>query len=91
MVFGCIYSEKGVKTAEVRVAILSTGRKPIGKGRFRLENKHSITAIGLNSEMWQEQVLQEAHCYYDLERTTLLVCGGDGNQWVRRSFERLQI
>ena len=39
---------------EVRVGLMSTGRKPIGKDRFRLENKHWITAINLNSESWQE-------------------------------------
>jgi len=79
------------KSVEVRVAILNTGGKPIGKDRFRLENKRCITAIGLNSEAWQEQILRQAHHYYDLETTTLLVCGGDGNHWVRQSFDRLQI
>ncbi|MDY6846941.1 MAG: UPF0236 family protein, partial [Chloroflexota bacterium] len=74
------------KSVEVRVGLMSTGRKPIGKDRFRLENKHWITAIGLNSEARQEQVLREAHLHYDLESTHLLVCGGDGNQWVRHSF-----
>src|SRR5665648_1305004 len=71
------------RSAEVRVAILSTGRKQIGKNRFRLENKHCITAIGLNSEKWQERVLLEAHQCYNLEETKLLISGGDGNQWVR--------
>ena len=79
------------KSAEVRVAILSTGRKQIGKDRFRLENKHCITAVGLNSEMWQEQILREAHLCYDLRNTHLVISGGDGNQWVRQSFDRLQI
>jgi hypothetical protein len=44
------------KSAEVRVAIMCTGRKQIGKDRYRLENKRCITAIGLNSEMWQDQI-----------------------------------
>lgn len=79
------------KSAEVRLATLNTGRKRIGKDRFCLENKRCITAIGLNSEKWQEQILREAHICYDLEQTRLLVCGGDGNQWVRQSFDRLQI
>ena len=79
------------KSAEVRVAILSTGRKRIGKDRFRLENKHCITAIGLNSELWQEQILREAHLCYNLEKTKLVISGGDGNQWVRHTFDRLQI
>jgi len=79
------------KSAEVRVAILSTGRKQIGKDRYRLENKRCITAIGLNSELWQEQIVREAHLSYDLSQTQLLISGGDGNQWVRQSFDRLDI
>ncbi len=79
------------KSTEVRVAIMSTGRKPVGKDRYRLENKHCLTAIGLNSQQWQEHILREAHLTYDLEHTHLLVCGGDGNRWVRHSFDRLQI
>lgn len=79
------------KSTEVRVAIMSTGRKPVGQDRYRLENKHCLTAIGLNSQQWQEHILREAHLTYDLEHTRLLVCGGDGNRWVRHSFDRLQI
>jgi hypothetical protein len=79
------------KSAEVRVAILSTGRKQIGKDRYRLENKRCITAIGLNSEMWQEQIVREAHLSYDLSQTQILISGGDGNQWVRQSFDRMNI
>jgi len=80
-----------VRSAEVRVAILSSGRKQIGKDRYRLENKHCITAIGLDSEAWQEEILREAHLHYDLSQTHLLVSGGDGNQWVRHSFDRFAI
>ena len=79
------------RSAEVRVAILSTGRKQIGKDRYRLENKRCITAIGLNSEMWQEQIVREAHLHYDLSQTQILISGGDGNQWVRHSFDRMEI
>jgi hypothetical protein len=79
------------KSAEVRVAILSTGRKQIGKNRYRLENKRCLTAIGLNSEMWQEQIVREAHLTYDLSQTKILISGGDGNQWVRHSFDRMEL
>jgi len=79
------------KSAEVRVAIMSTGRKQIGKDRFRFENKRCITAIGLNSEKWQEQIVRETHLYYDLSETKVLISGGDGNQWVRHSFDRMEI
>jgi hypothetical protein len=79
------------RSTEVRVAILSTGRKRVGKDRFRLENKQCMTAIGLNSEMWQEHILREAHLAYDLSRTRILISGGDGNQWVRHSFDRMDL
>jgi hypothetical protein len=74
------------RSAEVRVGTLCTGRKQIGKDRYRLENKRCITAIDLNSEKWQEEILREAHLYYDLSKTQILITGGDGNQWVRQSF-----
>jgi hypothetical protein len=77
------------RSTEVRVAILSTGRKQVGKDRFRLENKCCVTAIGMNSEMWQEHILREAHLAYDLTQTRILISGGDGNQWVRHSFDRM--
>jgi hypothetical protein len=79
------------RSTEVRVAIMSTGRKPVGKDRFRLENKRCLTAIGVDAQSWQEQILREAHLHYDLEHTRMMVCGGDGNQWVRHSFDRMQI
>ena len=79
------------RSAEVRVAIMSTGRKQIGKDRYRFENKHCITAIGLNSEQWQEQIVRESHLYYDLSETKTLISGGDGNQWVRHSFDRMEL
>lgn len=85
-----LQSEKN-KSAEVRVAILSTGRKLIGKGRYHPENEYCNTVIGLNSEMWQEQVLREANLRYNLEETKPVISGGDGNQWVRHTFDRLQI
>jgi hypothetical protein len=79
------------KSAEVRVGTLCTGRKQIGKDRYRLVNKRCITAIGLNSVMWQEQIVREAHLYFDLSETQILISGGDGNQWVRHSFDRMGI
>jgi hypothetical protein len=79
------------RSAEVRVAILSNGKTAVGRDRYRLENKCSLTAIGLNSEAWQEQVLKTAHQNYCLEKTKLLVTGGDGNQWVRQTFERIDL
>jgi hypothetical protein len=70
---------------------LSTGRKQIGKNRYRLENKRCLTAVGLNSEMWQEQIVREAHLTYDMSQTKMLISGGDGNQWVRHSFDRMEL
>jgi hypothetical protein len=79
------------RSTEVRVAILSNGKKQIGKDRYKLVNKCSMTAIGLSSEAWQEQILRTAHQVYDLRNTKLLVTGGDGNQWVRHTFDRIDI
>lgn len=79
------------RSAEVRVAIMSSGRKQIGKDRYRLENKTCVTSVGLNSEAWQEQILRIAHLKYDLSQTQLLITGGDGNHWVRHSFDRLGV
>jgi hypothetical protein len=79
------------RSAEVRVAIMSSGRKQIGKDRYRLEKKCCLTAVGVNSEEWQEQVLRTAHLKYDLSQVQLLISGGDGNHWVRHSFDRLEV
>ena len=76
------------RSVEVRVATLYSGKKPLGKQRYRLADKCSIVALGLSSEAWQEQVLKTAHRYYDLAQTRLLISGGDGNQWVRGTFQR---
>jgi hypothetical protein len=70
---------------------MSSGRKRIGKDRFRLEKKCCLTAVGVNSEEWQEQILRTAHLKYDLSQTKLLITGGDGNHWVRHSFDRLGV
>jgi hypothetical protein len=79
------------RSVEGRVATLYSGKKPLGKKRYRLADKCSIVALGLSGEAWQEQVLKTAHRYYDLEQTRLLITGGDGNQWVRRTFQRFEL
>ncbi|MRR07726.1 MAG: hypothetical protein EG828_12475 [Deltaproteobacteria bacterium] len=79
------------KSVEVRVGILSSGKKRVGKGRFRLENKCCVTGIVQDSQEWQEILLKAAHQTYDLQKTRLLVSGGDGNQWVRHSFQRFEM
>jgi hypothetical protein len=68
-----------------------SGKKRIGKKRNRLENRLCFAAIGVKGEAWQEHLLRAAHCFYDLSHTKLLVTGGDGNQWVRSSFNRFDI
>ena len=76
------------RSVEVRVATLYTGKKALGKKRYRLADKCSVVTLGLSGDAWQEQVLKSAHRHYDLEQTKLLISGGDGNQWVRRTFQR---
>jgi hypothetical protein len=82
---------EGKRSVEARVGILSSGKKRVGKGRFRLENKCCVTEIVDNSQEWQETLLKAAYQTYDLEKTILLVTGGDGNRWVRQSFQRFGI
>jgi len=79
------------RSIEVRVATMYSGKKPLGKKRYRLTDKCSIATLGLSGEAWQEHVLKAAHRYYDLEHTKLLITGGDGNQWVRRTFQRFEL
>ena len=79
------------RSAEVRVATLYSGKTPIGKKRNRLEDKCCFAAIGMKGEAWQEHLLRVAHRHFDLEQTELLIAGGDGNQWVRSSFNRFGI
>jgi hypothetical protein len=79
------------RSVEVRVATLYSGKKSLGKNRYRLADKCSIVALGISGEAWQEHVLKTAHRYYDLEQTRLLISGGDGNQWVRRTFQRFEL
>src|SRR4030067_1133576 len=76
------------RSVEVRVATLYSGKKPLGKNRYRLADKCSIVSLGIKSNAWQEQVLKAAHRYYDLEQHRMLVSGGDGNQGGRHTFQR---
>jgi hypothetical protein len=79
------------RSVEVRVATLYSGKKSLGKNRYRLADKCSIVALGISGDAWQECVLKTAHHYYDLDQTRLLISGGDGNQWVRRTFKRFEL
>jgi len=79
------------RSAEVRVGIMYTGKRAIGVGRRALENKTCLTALVENSQEWQEMLLKAAYVNYDLENTQQLIVGGDGNSWVRQSFDRFEI
>ena len=79
------------KKKEVRVGILFTGKKVIAKGRNRLENKVAMSKIMKNSQEWQETILNTAYLNYDLDTSTRMITGGDGGQWVRHSFEFLDL
>jgi hypothetical protein len=79
------------KSIEVRVGVMYTGKVPIGYKRYALENKHSVVAIDVSSEAWQEELLKVGHQWYDLESVQLLIAGGDGNGWVKNSFARFEL
>ena len=76
---------------EVRVGILYTGKRTIGVGRKALENKVAVTKIVKNSQEWQETLLKTAYTHYDLSNTKQMMVGGDGNRWVRQSFDMLDL
>ena len=75
------------KSVEVRVATMYTGKEKVGKQRSKLKNKCSIVAVGLNSQAWQEELLKTAYQTYRLDKVERLVTGGDGNRWVRHSYQ----
>lgn len=77
------------KKVEVRVGVMYTGKKVIGVGRKALENKVVVTKIVKNSQEWQETILKSAYEHYDLSKTVQMVVGGDGNSWVKQSFDLL--
>lgn len=77
------------RKVEARVAVFYTDKKVIGTGRKALENKVEVTRIVKNSQEWQETLLKTAYKHYDLTNTTQLMVGGDGNSWVRHSFDLL--
>jgi len=77
------------KKVEVRVGVMYTGKKVIGVGRKALENKVVVTKIVKNSQEWQETILKTAYEHYDLSNTAQMVVGGDGNSWVKQSFDLL--
>jgi hypothetical protein len=77
------------KKVEVRVGVLYTGKKVIGVGRKALENKVVVTKIVKNSQEWQETILKTAYEHFDLSKTAQMVVGGDGNSWVKQSFDLL--
>ena len=77
------------KKVEVRVGVLYTGKKVIGVGRKALENKVVVTKTVKNSQEWQETILKTAYEHYDLSKTVQMVVGGDGNSWVKQSFDLL--
>ena len=77
------------KKIEVRVGVMYTGKKVIGVGRKALENKVVVTKIVKNSQEWQETILKTAYEHYDLSKTAQMVVGGDGNSWVKQSFDLL--
>jgi len=76
---------------EVRVATVYTGKKPIGKDRYETVNKLVFTQLGGDTREWQIHLREMIDHTYRLSDTQLLVAGGDGNFWVRQSFDLLNL
>lgn len=79
------------RRVESRVGILYTGKKTVGVGRKRLENKVCMTKIVSNSKEWQMTIQKMADKHYDLSAVEHLITGGDGNTWVKQSFDYLWV
>jgi len=75
------------RKVEARVGIMYTGKKTIGVGRKRLENKVCMTKIVHNSKEWKQIIQKMADKHYDLSAVEYLITGGDGNTWVKQSFD----
>jgi hypothetical protein len=76
-----------VRKKEVKVAVMYTGKQAIGKDRYKLVNKLALTQLGGTTLAWQEKLRNLADRTYDLDKTRLMAVGGDGNAWVRQSFD----
>jgi hypothetical protein len=79
------------RKVEARVGIMYTGKKTIGVGRKRLENKVCMTKIVRNSKEWKLTIQKMADKHYDLSAVEHLITGGDGNTWVKQSFDYLWV
>ena len=77
------------KHLEIRSAIAYTGKKYTSKGRYRLENKVTLTAADIPNLQWQEMLRNHLYASFDLSKVKLLAFGGDGASWVRQSFDLL--
>jgi hypothetical protein len=76
---------------EARVGIMYTGKKTIGVGRKRLENKVCMTKIVRNSKQWKQIIQKVADKHYNLSAVEYLITGGDGNTWVKQSFDYIWV
>jgi hypothetical protein len=50
-----------------------------------------MTKIVRNSEEWKQIIQKMADRHYDLSAVKYLVTGGDGNTWVKRSFDYIWV
>jgi len=76
---------------EIRVAIAYTGKQFISKDRRKLLNKVCLTGTGLSSQQWQEMIREKLYASYNLATSKQLLIGGDGGEWVGRSFDLVGI
>jgi hypothetical protein len=74
---------------EVKVAVMYTGKKTTGNGRYCCNNKVFLTQLGGSTKQWQIKLRELADQTYDLSSTRMLAVGGDGATWVKQSFELL--
>jgi len=81
---------EAMRGAEVRVAVLYSGKQAISASRYCLENRITVTRLGCSSQEWQETLLLEVFRHFSLDQIKTLVLSGDGAPWVRHSLDRLE-
>ena len=50
-----------------------------------------MTKIVRNSEEWKQIIQKMSDRHYDLSAVKYLITGGDGNTWVKRSFDYIWV
>ncbi len=82
----CKSKYQKLKSHDVKVAVLYTGKTPLNKKqtRFSLKNKTVVVSrTGEKLRQFFNRVLQTAITHYGLNRESFVVMHGDGDAWIK--------